>query len=120
MAVAAVESDYPDAAAEAGPSRARPVDLVHLARQSYGDRTLERDVLAILSRQIAAAAPRLALVNPDERRQIAHKLRGAALSVGAFPLADAADDVESMPDDAAALLALIGEIDRTRRFIENL
>lgn len=94
------------------PSRTRPIDLVHLARQTLGDRGLEREVLVLFRKQAEGVDERIDGATYDERRHLAHGLRGSAAGIGAFPLSDAAADVERNPsnDEARARLrALIAE-----------
>ena len=71
----------------AAASRERPVDLVHLSHQTMGDAALEREVLGLLARQISPFSGRLDARGRDERRRVAHALKGACLNVGAFRLA---------------------------------
>lgn len=102
------------------PSRGRPIDLVHLARQTLGDRGLEREVLGLMGRQIALFSTRLGLADEDGRRHIAHALKGAARNIGAFALADAAEAVEATPANPDALAAIEVEMARTAAFIARL
>ena len=102
---------------ECAPSRGRPVDLVHLARQTMGDRDLEAEVLGMFARQVDAARGRLAAAGEDERRSLAHTLKGTARSVGAFALADCAAGIEEDPSSAALLERLSALADEVRDFI---
>lgn len=81
-----------------------PVDLVHLARQCQGDPGLEDELLGMfraLARSLAAQVS-----DPGTGLQlkagVAHKLRGAALAVGARQVACAAGTIEDMARAAAA------------------
>jgi HPt (histidine-containing phosphotransfer) domain-containing protein len=77
-------------------SPSRPLDLVHLSRQTLGDRHLEREVLAIFRRQARQALFQLeAMADPLNRLEIAHALNGAAKGVGAWRVATAAQDLEN-------------------------
>ena len=93
---------------------------MHLARQSSGDRDLEREVLGLMVRQIRAFESRLALGSADERRHIAHALKGAARNVGAFALGDAAHAFENDPWSPSALAAFESEMRKTVDFIMAL
>jgi HPt (histidine-containing phosphotransfer) domain-containing protein len=86
---------------------AEPIDREHLRRQTGGDAAVARDVLRLF-RDVAAAdvARLLESGEADERRRLAHKIRGAALGVGAFALAEAAGRIESGPSSADAEAAL--------------
>jgi HPt (histidine-containing phosphotransfer) domain-containing protein len=73
----------------------RPLDLVHLSRQTLGDRHLEREVLAIFRQQARRVLFQLeALTDPSNRLEIAHALNGSAKGVGAWRVATAAEALE--------------------------
>jgi HPt (histidine-containing phosphotransfer) domain-containing protein len=74
-----------------------PVDLVHLARQTDGDESLEAELLAIFDRQAEKLAERVKLADLPRRARadIAHTLRGSALAIGAFEVARVAEAVEA-------------------------
>src|SRR5262249_62097055 len=72
----------------------RAIDLVHLARMTFGDRSLEREVLQLFDRQ---APILMAKVHEGSRGAIgalAHTLKGSARGLGADRLAAAAEAVE--------------------------
>lgn len=98
-------------------SRDRPVDLVHLARQTMGDRALEAEVLALFARQSATVAGRLVVAGTAERSVLAHSLKGSARSIGAFRVADLAEKFEANPDDKKALDRLVAALGQARDFI---
>ncbi len=113
-----------------------PIDLVHLARQCQGDPGLEEELLGLfgeLARSLAAqmSDPQMRL---ELKANVAHKLRGSALAVGAGRVARAAEAIEAMarsaggcdgPDEEqtraaiaalqATVAAAIAQIDRLRR-----
>ena len=99
------------------PSRARPVDLVHLARQTMGDRNLEQEVLALFLQQVSSVRERLATADMGERRTLAHTLKGSSRGIGAFALADCADAIETDPADRASIARLSDLIEEVRDFI---
>ncbi len=73
----------------------RPIDLVHLSRQTLGDRSVEREVLALFRRQARQVLFQLeALTDPRNRLEIAHALNGSAKGVGAWRVATAAAALE--------------------------
>lgn len=79
----------------AGDSLAQAIDVAHLARQTLGDRTLEREVLELFRRQARILLFRFeALTNPSERAQVAHTLKGSARGIGANRVAFAAEELE--------------------------
>ena len=82
---------------------ARPIDLVHLARQTLGDRGLEREILSLFERQSRSLAERIRLArNPSEGGDLAHTLKGSASAVGAWKVAETADCVEQFCRKGAA------------------
>ena len=83
----------------AGSAGARPVDLAHLARQTMGDRELEREVLQLFVQQALAVRARIADATAKERLLLVHSLKGSARGVGAFAIADCATELEESPDD---------------------
>jgi HPt (histidine-containing phosphotransfer) domain-containing protein len=76
-------------------SFASAIDVVHLNRQTMGDRSLEREVLELFRRQARILLFRFdALTNPEERAHVAHTLKGSARGVGASRVAFAAEELE--------------------------
>ena len=72
----------------------RWIDLVHLARMTLGDRSLEREVLHLFRRQIDLL---LATVRGQACSNLCaavHTFKGSARGVGAWRLARAAEAVE--------------------------
>lgn len=108
------------------------IDLVHLGRQSLGDRNLEIELLRLFDRQAARIAAELTM--PDlagaalcERRDLAHTLKGSARAIGAAAVAGAceayerATEIEHLPAEAAAAAALVREaVGECRRAIAGL
>jgi HPt (histidine-containing phosphotransfer) domain-containing protein len=84
------------AAEEALPrvSAERPIDLVHLARMTFGDRSLEREVLALFDRQASILIERMKKVGATAVPGLAHTLKGSARGIGAGRVAFAAEKVE--------------------------
>ncbi len=95
----------------------RPVDLVHLARQTMGDRALEAEILGMFARQMSGAKVSIALSNADERKRLAHTIRGTASSVGAFRVADVAERMEKAPLNSSLVRNLEDEIAEVLNFI---
>jgi len=100
MAAAALHMDESKAtlAAERSGATDCPVDLVHLARQTMGDRELEVELLALFDRQAAQIAEKLGALDSDGvkgwRADLAHKLKGSARAIGAHAVAAAAENYE--------------------------
>src|SRR5215207_5258451 len=75
---------------------ARILDVAHLHRQTFGDRALEREVLALFEQQCLRLPPLIAAgKNPNESADAAHNLKGAARAVGAWRLALLAEALET-------------------------
>jgi HPt (histidine-containing phosphotransfer) domain-containing protein len=108
------------------PERERPIDLVHLARATDGDESLEAELLSMFDRQSAKLAERVKLVDlgPRVRADIAHRLRGSALAIGAFAVSHAAEAVETAfereGEPAEALAALDAAVSAARAAIAEL
>ena len=78
----------------------RPVDLVHLARYTMGNRALEREVLELFRQQSAVNLSRLQKA-PSERawREAAHTVKGSAKGIGAWNVAITAEEAEQLTGD---------------------
>jgi HPt (histidine-containing phosphotransfer) domain-containing protein len=100
----------------------RPIDLVHLARATLGDRSLEREVLQLFDRQSALLIARLRHAGPDGVAMIAHTLKGSARGIGAWRVARAAEAVElaGSTESGAALERLAATTDEARAVIADL
>lgn len=100
----------------------RPIDLVHLARMTLGDRSLEREVLQLFDRQSALLIARMRAAAPAGVAQIAHTLKGSARGIGAWRVARAAETVELAGDAtiADALERLAAAADEARHVIADL
>jgi HPt (histidine-containing phosphotransfer) domain-containing protein len=102
------------------PSRARPIDLVHLGRQSFGDKALETEILALFRQQLSLTIGQLKATSGRERKRVAHTIKGSAKAVGAFGLARLALRIEDMPLDDSLISAAEEEVARIRDFIACL
>ena len=68
---------------------ARPIDLVHLARQCLGDEHLEYEIMRLFDTTIAAYHQRLlAASTPHELTMALHSMRSAASGVGAWTISE--------------------------------
>jgi HPt (histidine-containing phosphotransfer) domain-containing protein len=98
----------------------RPLDLAHLLRQALGDREVENEVLTMFVRQATFVRDQIFIAEAGERRLLAHGLKGAARGVGAFPVADAAGELEAHPQDRDAAERLVALIDEVLDFIASI
>ena len=101
MAALNIAFDAPDNSRTARPSHNRPIDLVHLAAQTAGDKNLEADVLQLFAKQARTALHELASADQKGVKATAHRLKGAASAVGAFTVAKLAGELEDKAGDAA-------------------
>ncbi len=74
----------------------RPVDLDHLARQTAGDPQVEREALQLFVIQAALYLDRLRMSAGRDRVDAAHTLKGSAAAVGAWGVAELAEQLEQM------------------------
>lgn len=75
---------------------ARPIDLVHLARQCLGDAGLEHEILRLFDTTAKTYFARLKLSSSfDDLAMNLHSLKGAASGVGARTIAELARAAES-------------------------
>ncbi len=73
----------------------RPVDLVHLARYTLGDRDMEREVLSLFANQCDRDIERLQSAQSQTDWQgAAHTIKGSARAIGAWKLARLAEEAE--------------------------
>jgi HPt (histidine-containing phosphotransfer) domain-containing protein len=70
-----------------------PIDLGQLRRATFGDATLEREVLAMFVGQATRLVGMLGAI-PSDAAALAHTLKGSARAIGAFRVADAAGELE--------------------------
>ena len=105
-------------------SQNQPIDLVHLARYTGGDRAINEEILRLFEDQCRlnlAKLEALARGSGDAKswREIAHTLKGAARGVGAFDLGEAAGAVEkALPTSAQEeLLRLKQEAEKVADFL---
>ena len=108
-----------------------PIDLVHLARQCQGDPELEAELLGLFRHQALTLAAQLSAPpkSLESQANIAHKLLGSALAVGAGRVARAAaaiqDKARARPAEppqamSQAIVALEGAVAEAVAEIERL
>jgi len=121
MAALAILNSKP-AAAEA-PETA--IDRAHLARMTFGDRSLEREVLSLFDRQAAMLIERMRAGKPAAIASLAHTLKGSAAGIGAERVARSASAAEiaasgSATDCGQAIDRLAQAVDEARALIAKL
>jgi len=73
---------------------AKPIDRGQLARMTFGDRSLEREVLQLFDRQAGLLLERMHSGEPEAVAALAHTLKGSAAGIGASAVMSAAAAVE--------------------------
>ena len=85
------------------------LDRDHLARMTFGDRNLEREVLQLFDRQAELLLDRIRTSQPSAIVTLAHTLKGSAVGIGATRVARAAADAEAIaqtrPGESALAIA---------------
>ena len=101
---------------------AAAIDIEHLARMTLGERSLEREVLVLFHRQADMLLPRIRAGAPALAAAAAHTLKGSAVGIGAFKVAEAAEAVEQAKDAAAgaAIETLAAVLDEAKAEIARL
>ncbi len=117
----ALRRDVVDACRAAGTEK--PIDLAFLSAQTMGDENLEMDILNLFSGQ---AAEFTALIEKagslEDINRVAHTLKGAARSIGAFKLAElsakaeeqGAFDVDAVSKEMASVCQYIDILQQKR------
>lgn len=107
----------------AGRAASPPIDLVHLARQTMGDRELEKELLALFDGQAAQISDKLRFVE-SANADLAHKLKGSARVIGATAVAAAAENYEHAARANFLRQAdadrLVAAVDEARAFLREL
>jgi hypothetical protein len=103
----------------------RPIDLVHLARMTLGERSLEREVLQLFDRQATILLARMLVASIVWVPALANTLKGSARAIGAAHVARAAEAVELMDtadaaDCTSTLAALCAATEEAQAFIADL
>lgn len=120
MAALNIAFEAPDNAGGMSHSGGRPIDLVHLARQTMGDKALELEVLQMFARQARESMKDIAASEGAARSAAAHRLKGSAQSVGAGAVAKAAEALEENPANAIALAGVTAAVVEAENFILKL
>ena len=109
------------------PSAGRPVDLVHLERQTLGNRSLECEVLELFHSRSEIYFQRLKDADEDKAWvDAAHAIKGSARGIGAWHVADSAQAAELLTGEAraAGCRAVLDDLERVigeaNKFIESL
>lgn len=75
------------------------IDLVHLSKYTLGDRRLEGELLSLFRSQAGVYLDRMASAKDTrEWKEAAHSLKGSARGIGAWYVANHAEDAEQLMD----------------------
>lgn len=77
------------------------IDRDHLARMTFGDQSLERELLQLFDRQAVILLDRMRTADGASVAALAHTLKGSAVGIGAGHVARAAAEVEQARGGAA-------------------
>ena len=101
------------------------IDRGHLAHMTFGDRSLEQEVLRLFDRQAALLIARMRTAGPPAIASLAHTLKGSAAGIGAWGVARAAEAVElasgaGVVDCDGAITRLAAAVDAAHAAIVEL
>lgn len=120
MAALSIAFDAPENYGSVASPHSRPIDLVHLANQTMGDKSLEIEILQMFSRQARRALHEIAVADAAGTVAAAHRLMGAARAVGASRVSAAAEQLESNGADASLRAAVNAAVIEAENFINRL
>jgi HPt (histidine-containing phosphotransfer) domain-containing protein len=86
------------------------IDLEHLSKMTLGERSLEREVLALFDQQSTMLTGRMRGAAPAVIAASAHTLKGSARGIGAWRVARAAEAVEQAAGNAAGLKLAVAQL----------
>jgi HPt (histidine-containing phosphotransfer) domain-containing protein len=93
------------------------IDRAELDAQTFGDKALAREILGMFREQAPMLLQALAASSGPARAEVAHRLKGSSLAIGARDLAAAASALEAAPQDLAWLNAVESGVDAVLRDI---
>jgi len=101
------------------------IDRSQLSRMTFGDRSLEREVLQLFDRQAELLMERMNASGPAAIATLAHTLKGSAVGIGAGRVARAAAAAELAashgPDECSEAIAeLARSVEEARAQIAGL
>jgi HPt (histidine-containing phosphotransfer) domain-containing protein len=106
------------------PTTAGPIDLDHLGRYTYGDKSLEQEILGLFCGQsddLFAQMKRAASL--PEWKFATHSLKGSARAVGAWAVAELAAEAEmcdpQSPERADLIERIAAEIALAQRYVAD-
>jgi HPt (histidine-containing phosphotransfer) domain-containing protein len=104
---------------EEGAGTGEAIDRAHLARMTFGDSGLERELLELFDRQAVILLERMRAADAASVAALAHTLKGSALGVGATAVAQAAAAAERAAT-ASAIDGLQAAVEEARLCIAGI
>lgn len=95
------------------------IDRGHLSRMTFGDRSLETEVLQLFERQAELLIARMRHADPAAVSALAHTLKGSAAGIGAGPVARAAENVELAAEVSGEACECSQAIDRLAAAVDD-
>src|SRR5512144_732945 len=80
------------------------LDRNHLARITFGDRRLEREVLQLFDRQSELLLERMCASEPAAIATLANTLKGSAVGIGASAAADVEATAQAKPGEMSGAI----------------
>lgn len=121
MAAVNVAFEAPENFGGLCPSKQRPIDLVHLAMQTKGDKAVELEILQMFARQARGCLQALSVRGEASQvKAAAQRLKNAAMAVGALRVAGAADLIETKGVTVDSLSSVNAAVLEAEHFILKL
>lgn len=118
---------FEDAGVADSPKSHKPVDLVHLSKQTFGSKELENELLNLFLSHSQQCLIRLRNAETDtDWANAAHSIKGSARAIGAWAIGDRMEDFErlaatgTLADKTAAVGEIEDLITTTNLYISNL
>ena len=99
------------------PADPAAIDRAQLARMTFGDRDLERELLELFDRQAAMLIARMRAGGIAAVKPLAHTLKGSASGIGACAVSRAAEAAERAAGNNAAECS--AAVDRLAQAVEQ-
>ncbi len=96
------------------------IDEIELDQQTFHDPGIRREIIGMFTDQAPAILSGIEGATGIARADIAHRLKGSALALGARPLAEAASRLELAPGDITALDDVRQLLDATVQALRHL
>ncbi len=112
---------------EKHPCSNKPIDLVHLSRQTFGNKDLENEVLGLFYKHSQQCLTRLReATTPKQWAEAMHSIKGSSRGIGAWEIGELAEKyecthpTETETEKEKAVRKIENLINTTNKFIKNL